>query len=389
MAVRVGVASGRLHSSHRVFPFRPNRLGQPDASLPKSRVLKIARAGLSVALGVATACAAVELGLRAFASPQGPPTPNIAADSLGEDTLVRRQLFEGVSVARFSSAGARLTGNPWIPTAPTVVLLGDSYVVGAAVGDRQTMGSLLERNARREGVSVNVRQYGWIGASPSRYLLVGDAVLQRWNPAEVIIAISDNDLDGRALYESTPGLRVNASGGLEILPEPAVPVLGAPRRSALGALLFARTWLIQWRRSRAVVASRAAPIPVTPENASAILPDSLQLALLPRAVVHALVAKFGSRLALVYLAEVGVEGDDTASTIERRLFAACELEQVRCATTRPSMLAARRAGVIAHGFFNTTPGNGHLNPAGNAMAGAEIWKLVRRPPIRMIANKAR
>ena len=92
MAVRVGVARGRLHSSHRVFPFRPNWLGQPDAGLLKSGTVKIARAGLSVALGVATACAAVELGLRAFASPQGPPTPNIAADSLGEDTLVRRQL---------------------------------------------------------------------------------------------------------------------------------------------------------------------------------------------------------------------------------------------------------------------------------------------------------
>ncbi len=162
---------------------------------------------------------------------------------------MRRQLREGVSVAHFSFAGARLTGNTPIPGAPTVVLLGDSYVVAEAVGDQNTMGSYLERSARSGGVPLNVRQYGWSGASPSQYLLVGDAVLRRWNPADVVIAVSDNDFDYHALYEGTPRLRVNAAGTLVMLPEPprsrsrnAAPVRArrAARRAHVGVELASR-----------------------------------------------------------------------------------------------------------------------------------------------------
>lgn len=334
-----------------------------------------------LALGVSTAVGAMEVGLRLFASAQGPPTPNIEADSLTGDTLVRRQLEEGVSLAHFSVAGARLTGNASISRAPTVVLLGDSYVVAAAVGDEQTMGSFLERNARAAGVPLNVRQYGWSGASPSRYLLEADAVIRRWNPTDVVIALSDNDLDANALYEASPRLRVLRSGDLAILPAPPDPIPGAPRRSVLGALLAERTWKLQWRHARAAAVASHTVASVPDANSAStdttVLADSLQLAMLPRAVVRALAAKFGPRLALVYLAEIGVEGGATEAPIEGRLLDACQKEHTRCLTTRPAMVAARRDGIIAHGFFNTTPGNGHLNAAGHAVVSDEIWKLLR------------
>jgi len=337
----------------------------------------LARPVLSLLLGGAAAAAAMELGLRFFASPQGPPTPNVAADSLFGDTLERRQLEEGVSLARFSAAGARLTGNASIPLAPTVVLLGDSYVVAAAVADEQTMGSYLERNARAAGVSLNVRQYGWMGASPSRYLLEADTVVRRWNPTDIVIALSDNDLDRNALYEASPRLRVLSSGELEMLPVPADPTPSVPRQSVLRTLIAERTWRLQWRRARAAeVKSRAAPAANSTRAETAVLSDSLQLEMLPGAVVHALAAKFGPRLSLVYLAELGVDDGETRTPIEGRLLDACEKEHVRCLTTRPGMLAARLAGIIVHGFFNATPGNGHLNAAGHALVGEEIWKLL-------------
>jgi hypothetical protein len=53
------------------------------------------------------------------------------------------------------------------------------------------------------------------------------------------------------------------------------------------------------------------------------------------------------------------------------------------------MLAARRSGIIVHGFFNTTPGNGHLNAAGHALVGAEIWKLLDRRPAQTFAGDVR
>jgi hypothetical protein len=363
----------------------------PDGRRAASRLIGVAQAAASIAGGVVAAFVAVEIGLRAFASPQGPPTPNIAKDSLVEDTLVRRQLREGVSVARFSLAGARLTGNTPIPGAPTVVLLGDSYVVAAAVGDANTMGSYVERTARASGVSLNVRQYGWSGASPSQYLLVADAVLRRWNPTDVVIAVSDNDFDSHALYEGTPRLRVNGAGDLVMLPEPPAPAGGSPRRSVLAALLAERTWVLNWRHAQAAAAAgggAGSPVTASDESEPA-LPNSAQLAMMPSAIMHALSEKFGARLAIVYLAEVGVEVGDTASTIERRLFDACQAERARCVSTRASMLAARRAGSIVHGFFNTTPGNGHLNPAGHALVGREIWKLLRRRPAQTVAGEVR
>ncbi|HEV8446166.1 MAG TPA: hypothetical protein VGQ44_05080 [Gemmatimonadaceae bacterium] len=344
----------------------------------------------SLALGVVGAAVAMEVALRLFASAQGPPTPNIESDSLFGDTLVRRQLGEGVSLARFSVAGARLTGNPSIPGAPTVVLLGDSYVVAAAVADHETMGSYLERDARAAGVALNVRQYGWTGASPSRYLLEADSVIRRWNPAEVVIALGDNDFDHNALHEASPRLQVLSSGDLQILPAPPVAIPGPPRRSVLLALLAERTWRLQWRQARAAAAKSRVDVGAGSAPADAdVLPDSLQLAMLPDAVVRALAAKFGPRLSLVYLAELGVDDGVRPATIERRLLDACAREQVRCVTTRPAMLAARRSGIIAHGFFNTTPGNGHLNPAGHAVVGAEMWKLLHRRPPQTFAGEVR
>ena len=201
-----------------------------------------ARLVASSILGILTAVASVELGLRPFLTPQGPPTPRVTLDSVQGDTLVRRQLDEGVSIARFSTGGARLTGNPFLVDAPVVVLLGDSYVVARAVADAATMGSVLERDARAAGLPLNVRQYGWSGASPSRYLLVADSVLRRWNPATVVIALSDNDLDENALHEANPQLRVASPTDLRILPFAEPQAIAAPRYSSLSVLLETRTW---------------------------------------------------------------------------------------------------------------------------------------------------
>ncbi len=380
-------------------------LSRPGAhavgSVPRSSKRSVApvRALGSIAFGIAAGLVALELGLRVFASTEGPPSPNIRADSLvaGQDTLVRRELREGVSVSHFSAAGARLTGNAQIPTGPTIILLGDSYVAAEAVADEHTMGSYLERDARAAGVPINVRQYGWVGASPSTYLLVANEVIRRWNPTDVVIALSDNDLDQNALYEARPELRVSASGELHIVPPFPPPVADPPHalssRSVLAALLAERTWKLEWKRGRGASAKAgpsSAPASSTPATAAVdVVPDSTQLALLPGAVVRALSAAFGARVALVYLAVIGVEGGDTTSTIERKLLEACQSSHVRCATTRRSMLTARHAGVIAHGFFDTRPGDGHLNPAGHALAAAEIWKLLRRPAVQTIAGEVR
>jgi hypothetical protein len=318
----------------------------------------------------------MELGLRPFLTAAGPPPPQIELDSLTEPLLVRKQYDEGVSVFRFSRGGARATGNLPMTNAPVVVILGDSYVVAEAVEDDETMGSRLERTARAAGMAINIRQYGWSGASPSRYLMVAGAVLHRWNPPDVIIVLSDNDLDFNALWNARPRLRVSRENLVEIVPP--LPPDGPDRpvdRFALASAIRQRTWEF------GVYASRSPRIAVREAVTSgphepAALPDSVQLARLPGAVVRSLAARFGDRLSLLYLAQVGITGDDSVTTIERSLLNACQETHLRCASTRTAMLKARRTGIIAHGFSNTTPGNGHLNAAGHQIAGDAMWALL-------------
>jgi hypothetical protein len=211
--------------------------------------------------------------------------------------------------------------------------------------------------------------------------VVADTVLRRWTPADVVIALSDNDMDANALNGAVPRLQVTRANTLEVLPatRPAPP--GEPPSSVLVSMLEERTWEFRSRVSRgarlAVMApAEAAPPPLASAD---VLSDSEQLELLPGAVVRALAAAYGPRLALVYLAEVRLSGDTAITPIEERLLAACRAESVRCASTRDVMVAARSNGHIARGFTNTTPGNGHLNAFGHALAADVIWRLLRAP----------
>src|ERR1043166_5083393 len=97
-----------------------------------------------MATGCVCALLLLEGALRAVQSRIAPPPPRILGDSLRSQSVAIRQIEEGVSVAHFSTAGARLTGNTPIDGAPTVVILGDSYVMGREVGDTANMGSQLE-----------------------------------------------------------------------------------------------------------------------------------------------------------------------------------------------------------------------------------------------------
>src|SRR5205085_1259816 len=143
-----------------------------------------------------------------------------------------RQIDEGIATAHFSTAGARLTGGSPLADAATAVVLGDSYVVAREVRDEATMGARLERMARADGVPLNVRQYGWRGAAPAQYLDAASDVLARWNPAVVMIALSTDDFDERALAGSFPRLRIDAAGDAQVVRDPAgMPSAVTPPRS--------------------------------------------------------------------------------------------------------------------------------------------------------------
>jgi len=170
------------------------------------------RQTLASAAGVIAAIAVLEMALRPLASANLPPIAQPGADSAGSSVVTSRQLEEGIAESHYSAAGARLTGNATIVGAASIVILGDSHVMAREVSDRETMGSWIERLARREGHPVNVRQYGWRGASPPQYLLVAPQVIARWHPEQVVVVLDGDDLGPDPLNRHFPRMRI---GGLE------------------------------------------------------------------------------------------------------------------------------------------------------------------------------
>jgi hypothetical protein len=290
---------------------------------------------------------ASEVAFRVFVTPGLSPRPDAIADSFDSPTYQRRQIDEGVARSHFSAEGARLTGNSPLRSLPPALVLGDSYVEAEQVSDRHTMGGWLERLARENGVPLDVRQFGWLGASPAQYLLIADDLLKRWTPSHVFIVLSANDFDKDALVFAQPGLRVAEDGTLRTIGEPIRPVSAKP-----------------------------------PRGSAEPLPDSLEYARAPEAIVRALHEAYGSSLTLVYLAEIRLKGDQKAPQLETAFTAACERLRVRCISTREAMLAAYRAGYVGHGAGVAPIGNGHLNVAGHEVLGRIMWAVLARSAAR-------
>lgn len=344
----------------------------------------------AVLAGVTASALAAEAVLRLFVTSNGPPPPAISRDAVDLPTVTVREMEEGLGTARFSTAGARLTGNPPLVDGRTSVIIGDSYVVAREVRDDVTMGAWLERAARAEHYPLNVRQYGWRGASPARYVMVAAEVLSRWKPDAVIVVVSEDDFDEHATGVSYPWFRIDSAGSATVVPDPkGEPIPQEPPRSVLATLVIRRREQIL---ARAPLRVRRLLVPQRPNPLPGPAPDVRATAstatrdMVPRAIVRALKGAYGGRLMLIYTAQVRVTGGEQPDLTERRVLDACAEERVSCASTRQSMLAAREHGSVVRGFSTTTLGVGHLNAEGHRLTGAVIWNLMQ-PRLGIMAAK--
>jgi lysophospholipase L1-like esterase len=330
----------------------------------------------------------LEGAVRPLATASPPPVPDPKADRLSAPIVTQRQIEEGISTSSYSIAGARLTGNESIPNAPVVVILGDSHVAGREVGDRETMGSWLERIARANDKPINVRQYGWRGASPPQYLLSAKDVIDTWHPAHVVIVVGGDDVGADPLNRHYPRMRIAADGTVDIVTNPDRTVrssqLVRSSQSSLVALSRARFEKMLQRTPRFVryhFQSDADDRGPTPADG--------EVAKVPRAEVLALSRAFGESLTIVYTAAIRATGGASPDPEEVRLLSACEELRVHCISTRAEMLARRNAGELFRGFSTTTLGIGHLNAAGHRLVAEEIWHEIRwrLPATKQIADR--
>ena len=335
--------------------------------------------GTAAAFGIATGLLALELAVRPFASAQQPPFPDIAHDELSGPLIESRQIEEGVGTSRFTSGGSRWTGTAPPTEAPVVVIIGDSYVVAREVADAETMGAWVERLARDSGRPVAVRQYGWRAARPQQYIHHAPAVNARWSPSDVVVVLEASDFDSRALIDTVP------------TPPPHTGLLD---RSSLVMLMRLRWAKLQPRldqtagRWRIRLGDRLRglspgtdpgdrPQGQTPGTDPGDRPRGQAPSEIETAVMRALAAAYGDRLAIVYVANTRMEAQPAPDAHERRLAAAAGALGLRFASTREAMAEQERRGVVPRGFSTTTLGSGHLNADGHEMMGRLIWSLIQ------------
>jgi hypothetical protein len=287
--------------------------------------------------------------------------------------ITSRQLEEGIAEAHFSAAGARLTGNPTIAGGLIIVILGDSHVMAREIRDGQTMGAWVERLARNDRYPVNVRQYGWRGASPPQYLLVARDVLDRWNPVQVVVVLDGDDLGADPLNRHFPRMRIGRDDAVEIVRGAGDSPAAAP---AHHLFTLASLFRIRWQHVLERSPKRVRYWLHAPAEQRGPNPDPQTIAAVPRAEVKALVRAFGSRLIVVYTADVRATGGEKVDPGEQRLLDACAEQRVRCVSMRSQMLAARHNGHVVRGFSTTTLGVGHLNGKGHELVGRAIWAAI-------------
>lgn len=321
-------------------------------------------------LGGLAALVAAEVALRPRASAwlENPPTRAAPTEV--------RQYYEGFGVAHYAADGERLTGDSPVAGAPHVLILGDSHVEAMQVSDDETMGAVVERHARNASAPLNVHQYGWSYSAAPTYAHAAPRLLERWQPAAVVVVLHTSDLVQAFQGPVRISTEHSENGVPKIIDEQGTSRTGW-RYSVGGPVLANSTLAYQLYISARMMEQAAWSDDDLPAGAG-VRPSTPEAAL---ASVRVLKAAFGPRLLIVY--DMYLHGLHTATvdddgTVERSLMQACAQEGVRCVSTRATLTHDRLTRTrFSRGFSNTPPGVGHWNQTGHELLGELIWQQVQ------------
>jgi hypothetical protein len=285
----------------------------------------------------------------------------------------QREYREGIAKSHFLPNGLRITGNPQIPGAPGVLLLGDSHIEGFALADKQTMGSILERRLRADGEEWNVKQYGWSGADGPDYVYEASMVRDEFHPDWIFLIMTFGDVDstvtdGARLVEKDGRVIAESAhpGGLPGRP----PSYGGPveRKLKESALLYAMTvhfHLEVWPRITGSRYAQQAQDNIVHGDTSQQTVDEIVLGLKD---------SYGTGLHVLYAPTQPFSANPPAEPQEAALMRACRTYGMDCRSLRERMINDLMVNhKIDRGFLNTVPGEGHLNARGHELAADEIY----------------
>jgi lysophospholipase L1-like esterase len=288
-----------------------------------------------------------------------------------------RDYREGFAKAHFSADGLRLTGNPQIAGAPSVLIIGDSHVEAYSVYDEQTMGSILERKLRVEGKSWNVLQYGWRGADGPDYVYQAKLVVDKFHPNWIFLFTTKGDFAST----STGYARLVDRDG-KVTAEPAEPGIQPGRPPSYGGALTKKvkeSGLLY----AAVVRLRLEVLPNLLSARAEQKPEPVQQPTVETVneIVRGLKQGYGNKLLVLYAPDQPYSASAPAEPQETALLAACKEYGLACRSLHDPMiqdLLVRH--VLDRGEANTAPGWGHFNARGHELAADEIDRWLKELP---------
>lgn len=325
----------------------------------------------ATAAGVVAALVVMQIALMPFSTGFHRDWAPISADAVDGVVVTQRWYYEGIAESHFSAAGARLTGNAFLRDAPVGVVLGDSFVEALQLSDTVTIGAVVERAARRDGVRMNVRQYGMSGASAATYARISTEVVQRWHPSFVAVILTEDDFTNGAPFAGADRLILHADSSVAL--EHSAPTRGVLVSSLRGAAarFLERFTLADKLAVRAARISERIVADDSPSRAPAPDPAAAY------ASVKGLRDAFGDRLVLFYVPTIAVVEEEDGFPNEAAFFQACAALRARCSSAGAVLRSDRAAHHrLSRGFGNSAPGSGHLNSVGAALVGTLVWATV-------------
>jgi hypothetical protein len=369
------------------------KTNEPDERCPGK--LRRTRHLLPTFLGVLSALLFAELALRPWSTQLSSfNARSVSEDAVTSPILTVRNFEEGIATSHFTPSCARLTGIAPSPGAPYILIVGDSFVAGEQVQDRETMGAQVEKISAQEGHRVNVRQYGWIAAAPAKYIVEAPLLRSKWHPAMTVAVLNLDDFVGEALHDRWTTMRFAENGPSVVervdpnakSKSHVLAVRIASHSALLSALLERFVKTIQPRLENAMSFHHAAvplsnqsanspKLATNPSESSELSAPSMQQ--IVRESVTGLHRAYGDNLLLIYVSEPGL--DDLPDDRETTLLTNCKAQGIDCVSTREGFIQARDKGqFLAAGFANSRPGAGHYNADGHRLIAQEIWRVYRQ-----------
>ena len=289
-----------------------------------------------------------------------------------------RAYTEGVAESHFvpdgfGTYGHRMTGNPPVPGAPTVMILGDSHIVQDSVNDSETVGSAVERLSRAAGHPVNVKQYGWYDTAAPTYIAEAPELLKHTRATKVVAFLNFTDISAEVFNGWYWQVRLNPDGSYRLIDERPPKVEDLNKVTIRDLAGMSRLMIAGRRRLINVLdASKAAP----KSEAVAAAPD---VAAIANFTVRGLKEAYGDKLLIVFTPICDARCTDKPDAKESELLRACRAESAHCVSVREEMLRELRDNRrLTRGFYNTAPGKGHLNAVGLEASGRVIWNELAR-----------